>query len=152
MEKFKGNRKPGRKRQDLIGAFSKATRNFGASLPIIAGVILMLGLFRAFVPNRFLSAVFTGELLRDTLTGAMIGSVSAGSPVNSYVIAGELIEENISLVAVTSFMVAWVTVGIIQLPAEASLLGRRFAYVRNILSYILAILISTATVHTLQML
>ncbi|MGV7222740.1 MAG: hypothetical protein ACQ9MH_14585 [Nitrospinales bacterium] len=32
----------------------------------------------------------------------------------------------------TSFLVAWVTVGIIQFPPEATLLGRRFACFRNI--------------------
>jgi uncharacterized membrane protein YraQ (UPF0718 family) len=61
-----------------------------------------------------------------------------------------LLKENVSLIAITSFLVAWVTVGIIQFPAEVTLLGRRFACVRNILSYILAILISIATVSTLR--
>lgn len=53
--------------------------------------------------------------------------------------------------ASTSFIVAWMTVGVIQLPAEAAILGRRFACVRNILIYILAILVSIVTVKTLMM-
>ena len=44
----------------------------------------------------------------------------------SYLMGGKLVEENVSLMAVTSFIVAWVTVGIIQIPAEASILGQRF--------------------------
>ena len=113
------------------------------------GVILVLGLFRAFVSRQVLSAIFTGELLRDTVIGALIGSIFAGNPVNSYIIGGELVKENVSLIAITSFLVAWVTVGIIQFPAEATILGRRFACVRNVLGYILAILVSIATVKTL---
>jgi uncharacterized membrane protein YraQ (UPF0718 family) len=143
------NRKQNDDKKNIVSAFFKAFKSFGTSLPIILGVILVLGLFQAFVSVQMLSAVFTGELLRDTVIGALIGSIFAGNAVNSYIIGGELVKENVSLIAITSFLVAWVTVGIIQFPAEATLLGRRFACVRNILGYILAILVSIATVKTL---
>ncbi|RZB37558.1 MAG: hypothetical protein SRB2_01102 [Desulfobacteraceae bacterium Eth-SRB2] len=143
------NRKQNDDKKNIVSPFFKAFKSFGTSLPIILGVILVLGLFRAFVSVQMLSSVFTGELLRDTVIGALIGSIFAGNAVNSYIIGGELVRENISLIAITSFLVAWVTVGIIQFPAEATLLGRRFACVRNILGYILAILVSIATVKTL---
>jgi uncharacterized membrane protein YraQ (UPF0718 family) len=143
------NKKQNDDKKNIVSAFFKAFKSFGTSLPIILGVILVLGLFQAFVSVQMLSAVFTGELLRDTVIGALIGSIFAGNAVNSYIIGGELVKENVSLIAITSFLVAWVTVGIIQFPAEATLLGRRFACVRNILGYILAILVSIATVKTL---
>ena len=143
------NRKQSDEKKDIVSTLFKAFKSFGTSLPIILGVILVLGLFRTFVSKQMLSAVFTGEFLRDTIVGALIGSISAGNPVNSYIIGGELVKENVSLIAITSFLVAWVTVGIIQFPAEATILGRRFACVRNILGYILAILVSIATVKTL---
>jgi uncharacterized membrane protein YraQ (UPF0718 family) len=143
------NRNQNDDKKNIVSAFFKAFKSFGTSLPIILGVILVLGLCRAFVSVQMLSAVFTGELLRDTVIGALIGSIFAGNALNSYIIGGELVRENISLIAITSFLVAWVTVGIIQFPAEATLLGRRFACVRNILGYILAILVSIATVKTL---
>jgi len=143
------NRKQSDEKKDIVSTLFKAFKSFGTSLPIILGVILVLGLFRTFVSKQMLSAVFTGEFLRDTIIGALIGSISAGNPVNSYIIGGELVKENVSLIAITSFLVAWVTVGIIQFPAEATILGIRFACVRNILGYILAILVSIATVKTL---
>ena len=143
------NRKQSDEKKDIVYALFKAFKSFGTSLPIILGVILVLGLFRTFVSKQMLSAVFAGEFLRDTIIGALIGSISAGNPVNSYIIGGELVKENVSLIAITSFLVAWVTVGIIKFPAEATILGIRFACVRNILGYILAILVSIATVKTL---
>jgi uncharacterized membrane protein YraQ (UPF0718 family) len=145
----KRKQKDGKK--GIASAFRKASKSFATSLPIMLSVILVVGLFRTFVSNRMLSAVFSGEVLRDTVIGALIGSISAGNPVNSYIIGGELVKENVSLIAITSFLVAWVTVGIVQFPAEATILGRRFACVRNILGYILAILVSIATVNTLGM-
>ena len=144
------NRKQNDGKKNIVSAFFKAFKSFGTSLPVMLSVILVLGLFRAFVSRQVLSAIFTGELLRDTVIGALIGSISAGNPVNSYIIGGELVKENVSLMAITSFLVAWVTVGIIQFPAEATILGRRFACTRNALGFIFSILISIATVKTLM--
>jgi len=59
-------------------------------------------------------------------------------------------KEGVSLFTVTAFIAAWVTVGVIQLPIEASILGKRFALTRNVLSYIFAILVTIATVITLR--
>lgn len=114
------NKKQNNAKGDIVHSFYKAFKNFGKSFPMLLGVILILGLFRTFVTTRMLSAVFTGELLRDTVIASLMGSISVGNPVTSYLIGGELVEENVSLIAVTSFIVAWVTVGIIQLSAEAA--------------------------------
>jgi len=144
------NKKQNNAKGDIVPSFYKAFKNFGAAFPTLLGVILLLGLFRAFVSKQMVSALFTGELLKDTLIGSLIGSISGGNAVTSYLIGGELVEENVSLIAVTSFIVAWVTVGIIQIPAEASTLGRRFAYTRNAMGFVFSILISIATVRTLM--
>jgi hypothetical protein len=53
---------------------------------------------------------------------------------------------------VTALIISWVTVGSIQLPAEALMLGKRFAIYRNLLSFVFAIVISVLTVTTLKML
>lgn len=46
------------------------------------------------------------------------------------------------MLAVTALIVSWVTVGVVQLPAEALLLGRRFAIYRNLMCFLFAIMIS----------
>jgi len=82
----------------------------------------------------------------DTFWGACFGSILAGNPINSYVIAGELLKYGISLFAITALIVTWVTVGLVQLPAEIAALGKKFALVRNALCFILAIPIAILTV------
>jgi uncharacterized membrane protein YraQ (UPF0718 family) len=138
------------KQKNILISLLNALKNFGSTLPLLLGVILLLGLFRTFISKQMIQYVFTGELLRDTLNGAVIGSISAGNPITSYIIGGELLKEGVSLFAVTAFIVTWVTVGIVQFPAEAAILGKRFALARNVLSFILAILVSVATVMTLM--
>jgi len=136
--------------KSLSTTLVKVLRSFGSSVPILLSVILLFGLFRTFVSKQLISSIFTGDLFKDTLLGSIIGSISAGNPINSYVISGELLKDQVSLFAVTAFIVAWVTVGFVQLPAEASILGKRFAVVRNGSSFILAILVAIATVVTLM--
>lgn len=131
-------------------SFAKAAKSLGIMLPVLLGVVLLLGLFRVFVSRQWISSVFTGDPLGDTVTAGAIGSISAGNPITSYMIGGELLKDGVSLLAVTSFIVTWVTVGIVQFPAEASTLGGRFAITRNVLGFILAILVSIATVTTLS--
>jgi uncharacterized membrane protein YraQ (UPF0718 family) len=145
-----GRRGKDKKRKTIVSSFRKAAKGFSGALPILLGVVLLLGLFRAFVSKQWISSVFTGHLLKDTVTAGAIGSISAGNPITSYIIGGELLKDGVSLLAVTSFIVTWVTVGIVQLPAEATILGRRFAITRNILSFVLAILVSIATVTTVS--
>lgn len=138
------------KKENIIYSFYKAIKSFVTTLPILFGVILLIGLFKTYVSSEAISSVFTGELFKDTFIGSAVGSISAGNPITSYIIGGELLKEGVSLFAVTAFITAWVTVGLIQLPAEASLLGKRFALSRNILSFIFSILVAIATVLTLQ--
>ena len=138
--------------QTIAASFYKAIKSFGATLPILIGVILLIGLFKVYIPSKLISSIFTGEIFRDTFFGSMVGSISAGNPITSYIVGGELLKEGVSLFAVTAFIIAWVTVGLIQLPAEASILGKRFALMRNVLSFLLSILVAIATVLTLKVL
>ncbi len=134
----------------LSRAVKKALRSFAMTLPVLLGVILLLGLFKTYVTAAHIAAVFTGVGWRDVPLGAAIGSVSAGNPITSYIIGGELLDSGVSLFAVTAFIAAWVTVGIVQLPAEMSTLGRRFALLRTGLSFLFALLVSAVTVMAMQ--
>jgi len=52
--------------------------------------------------------------------------------------------------AVTAFLVAWVTVGLVQLPAEVMMLGKKFAIIRNITAFIFAIIVAIITIVILD--
>lgn len=110
-----------------------------------------MGLFNAFVSADFLTSIFPGNLALDTLWGACLGSIFAGNPINSYVIGGELLRHGVSLFAVTTLIITWVTVGLVQLPAEITALGRRFALLRNIICFILSMPIAILTMVILDL-
>jgi uncharacterized membrane protein YraQ (UPF0718 family) len=148
----KSQRLEEKKQKNFGASLYKSFKSFGASVPVLIGVVLLLGLFRVNVTPRLISSVFRGDFFGDVIIGSVFGSLSAGNAITSYIIGAELLKEGVSLFAVTAFLVAWVTVGIIQLPAEAAILGKKFALKRNLISFILAILVSIATVTVLMML
>jgi uncharacterized membrane protein YraQ (UPF0718 family) len=133
-------------------SFVRALRTFGGALPVILGVLLLTSLLMALVPAGSLERLFgAGEGL-DVLLGTLLGSLAAAHPLAGYVLGGELLASGVSLVAVTALLVSWVTVGVVQLPAEALLLGRRFALVRNALCLVFAVAIAYLTVGVLRFL
>ena len=133
-------------RKSLKKAILMSGKSFYRALPILIGIILLIGLFNSFVPKELLARLFQGLPLIDSFIGAFIGSILAGNPITSYILGGELLAQGISLMAVTAFLVSWVTVGIVQLPAEAMLLGKRFAITRNIISFLFSIIAAILTV------
>jgi hypothetical protein len=132
-------------------AFFQTGRAFRKSLPILGGVLMLIALADTLIPKQAYRMIFTGNRVLDPLVGAAVGSISAGNPITSYVIGGELRQQGVSMLAITAFLLAWVTVGMIQLPAEALMLGRRFAVVRNAVSFCTSIVIAILTVLTLGM-
>jgi len=124
--------------------------SFKMSFPVLIGVLLLISLITSTLPKKYLHLLITGNEILDPILGAVIGSVAAGNPLTSYIIGGELLKQGVSLLAVTAFIVAWVTVGMVQLPAESLLLGKKFAIVRNSVSFILAIIIAVLTSITVS--
>jgi len=120
---------------------NKTWNAFRFVIPIIISVLLIVAFVQAIVPVESYKKIFSGNIFLDPLIAAVFGSVSLGNPIVSYVISDGLLNNGVGIVAVTAFIVSWVTVGIIQLPAESFFLGKRFAIIRNLTSFIGAIVI-----------
>ena len=110
---------------------------------------MLLALVGSVVSKNVYGKLFTGDHLIDPLIGTVVGSLAGGNPLTSYIIGGELKIQGVSMLAITAFIVSWVTVGVIQLPAEALMLGRRFALIRNAISFLMSMGIAVLTMLTL---
>lgn len=128
----------------------KSALSFFAMAPLLLGVIGLVGLFQVLVTPKMLASLFQGNPLTDTLIGTLTGAAAAGNPVVSYLLGGELLAQGISLYAVSAFILSWVTLGFIQLPAEIEVFGGRFTLYRNILAFVFTMLIAVLTTLTLQ--
>ena len=121
-------------------------------LPILIGMLLLTSLAVTHFPKQIASGLFGNGAFLDTLLGAAIGSVAAAHPLASYLLGGELLRGGVGLAAVSALMVTWVTVGVVQLPAEAMMLGSRFALTRNLINFLAALAVAFLTVGTLGLL
>ena len=121
-------------------------RQLFGMLPVLSGVVLLVGLFREFLPRNLLLSIFSGRAVADAFFGSCFGGIMAGNPVNSYVIGDMLMGLGVGLSAVTALMLSWVNVGLVQLPAEMAALGPKFALLRHTAAFFLSVPIAVAIV------
>ena len=143
---------PAASRPSFRKSLQKSSLAIGAMTPLLFGVIGLVGLFKVLVTPKMLASLFRGNPVADTLIGTLTGAVAAGNPIVSYLIGGELLGRGISLYAVCAFILSWVTLGFIQLPAEVEVFGGHFTLYRNILAFVFTMLIAVLTTFTLQVL
>ncbi len=141
--------KQGNEKKTFQKSLKQAVLSFTSMMPMILSIVGLMGLFQAMVSRELLASLFTGDPVKDTLIGTVAGGIAVGQALVSYILGGELLEQGISIYAVTAFILAWVTLGIVQLPLEAEVLGLRFTIYRNILAFISTILVSIGTVWTI---
>lgn len=131
-------------------AIKKALMNFVSMTPMLLGVIGLVGIMQTYITPDLLSSLFGYNLIADIGTGTAMGAISAGNPAVSYIIAEELLKQGITLYAMSAFILAWVTLGIVQLPAEVSIFGLRFTVYKNILTLLSTMFVAYLTVITLE--
>ncbi len=129
-------------------AFIGSFKNFISTLPMIVSITGLIGLFQVYITPSMLSNLFGLNNITDTFVGTLTGAISSGNGAISYVIAQGLQNQGVSVYALSSFVLAWVTLGFIQIPAESTMFGVRFTFIRNILALLSTIFISYLTVIT----
>ena len=119
--------------------FFKTINGFKELIPMLFWIIVIIamlkqaGIFENL--NKYVNNDFIWVLLSD-----IFGSISVWSAINSYIIAHNFGDINKYMLVISSFLIAWVTVWIIQIPAESYFFWKKFAILRNILAFLFAIL------------
>lgn len=124
----------------LKQSFTQTLEWLKQNIPLILGVLFLVSMIQntKFVNilkslwNDFFSVVFAD----------FIGSIMAWNPINSYIIAWEFWDVDSKILVITVFLISWITVGFLQIPAESFFLWKKFALVRNIFAFCFAILIA----------
>jgi uncharacterized membrane protein YraQ (UPF0718 family) len=138
----------------LVYAFSKdrakakqsllaAGKSFVRLLPTVLLIIVIIGLFLAFVPPERV-ARFIGEQagLAGILVISAVGAVLHIPALTSFPLAASLLQRGASIAAVAAFITTLTMVGMVTLPLEIKELGQKMALLRNGFSFLMAILIA----------
>ena len=139
-----------KEKNNIKEAFNKSLKGFLSMLPMLLAILLLLGIFDVYITKDIMLSFFISNNYVDTITGTLLGGVLTGNPMISYILGGELTDAGVSLYAVTAFILSWVTIGLVQLPAEVEIFGLRFTFYRTLFTFITTILVSLCTVSTVN--
>lgn len=120
-----------------------ALMSFLKMIPLLLVIIMIIGLTFGFLPPEKISSIlgvqsgFFGVLL----TG-MIGAILHIPAILAFPLSASILENGASITIVATFILTLTMVGVVTLPLEIKELGKRFALLRNIFSFIIAIIIA----------
>ena len=139
-----------KKHKVFFSEFKNAALNLYYVFPMILGVLGLSAILLTFITPVEIKTVFTGNPITDTIYGTFTGAIMMGNAMLSYILGGELLKMDVSLYAVTAFLLAWVSLGFVQLPMEISFFGKRFVLIRNLLAVSFTLIISILIVMTYE--
>jgi len=120
-----------------------AIKSFVRILPTVFIIIVIIGLLMAFVPPDQISR-FIGEQagFGGLLAIAALGAVLHIPALISFPLAASLLQSGAAVASVAAFITTLTMIGVVTLPLEIKELGKKFAFLRNGLSFIIAIIIA----------
>lgn len=128
-----------------FGAMKKSKQMMGNMLGEIIGIIFIIGIVLTLIPPESIKSVLGSDnLVFATLVAALAGSVTLIPAFVAFPLVGSFVDVGASIVPSVAFLTTLTMVGIVTYPLEKKEFGRRFALMRNGLSFLAALLIAGA--------
>jgi uncharacterized membrane protein YraQ (UPF0718 family) len=126
-----------------VKSLKMALKSFIKMLPMVFILIIVIGLLLGFVPPDQISR-FVGEQsgAGGVLLIGMMGAIMHIPSLLSFPLAASILENGASITAVAAFITTLTMIGMITLPLEIKILGKKMALLRNGISFVIAILIA----------
>ena len=120
-----------------------ALKSFIKMLPMIFIIIIAIGLLLGFIPPDQISR-FVGDQsgLGGVILIGVVGALMHIPALLSFPLASSILENGASVTAVAAFITTLTMIGMITLPLEIKMLGKKIALLRNGISFVIAILIA----------
>ena len=111
-------------------------------LPVLFMIFILMGIIEAFVSKEtIVQWLGSGGSVLSIVIGELVGCVALIQPAAIFPFAGFLHKNGANYGAVFGFVMTGILIGIATLPLEVKLFGKRFTIVRNILTFIIVLLI-----------
>src|SRR6056297_999993 len=99
----------------------------------ILGILALIGLFLAFIPENMIKSVLGGSSVRlRTVYGAINGTITIIPAFIAFPLSASLVKSGAHLIAISAFITTLTMVGFATMPIEIEHFGRRFTYIRNL--------------------
>lgn len=132
-----------RDRRSTSEALRHALRSARSLAPSLLSVLMVIGLLLGFVSEEAIVRVLgEGSGILGVATAAVLGSLLHIPSLVAFPLAASLERAGASTVSIAMFISTLTMVGIVTLPLELRVVGRRFTVLRNALSLVCAVLIA----------
>lgn len=111
----------------------------------IIGILLLIGLILTFIPPEVIkSTLGESNTFISTIVSALVGSITLIPAFVAFPLVGSLVDAGASIIPAVAFLTTLTMVGLVTFPLEKREFGLKFAIIRNIFSFVFAILIALA--------
>ena len=127
-------------RQKTKKALIKAWNSFKNTLPLLLGVILLIGLMLSILDTKLISRIIgekSGAL--GVLLASVVGSITLIPGFIAFPTAALLLAGGAGYIQIAAFVQTLMMVGIVTLPMEIKYFNRKVAILRNVISLVLSI-------------
>ena len=122
-------------------AFNKAVQSLKIASFGLFGMILVIGLILAIVPQENLVRLFSIEGACGFVLASVVGSLLTIPGPIAFPLAGAFLKLGANPATLASFISTLTMVGIISAPLEISYFGKRFVVMRQAFSFVASIII-----------
>lgn len=120
-----------------------ALKTFLRTFPIIIIIIIFIGFLLGFLPPDIISKVVGEQAgFLGILVTAILGSVLFVPALISFPLAASLLKGGASITSVAAFITTLTMVGVVTLPLEIKEMGKKLTILRNVFSFVIAIIIA----------
>ena len=120
-----------------------ALKTFFKTLPIIIIIIIFIGFLLGFLPPVIISKVVGEQAgFLGILVTAILGSVLFVPALISFPLAASLLNGGASIMSVAAFITTLTMVGVVTLPLEIKEMGKKITILRNVFSFVFAVIIA----------
>ena len=120
-----------------------AMMSFIKMLPMLIIIVIIIGLTLGFLSPETIANIIgnqTGVL--GIFFAGLFGAVMYIPAILAFPLSASLLEKGASITVITTFIITLTMVGMITLPLEIKELGKKVAILRNVFSFIIAIIIA----------
>lgn len=120
----------------------KGAKSFFKLMPILLPLFLFIGILLAIVTPEFIASILGPESgIIGYILALVIGSITFMPPFVAYPLGLELLNNGAAYPQVAGFLVALMSVGLVYFSAETRLFSKKSAIIRNLVSFIGAIIV-----------
>ena len=130
-------------KRKAIQSLKVAGKTFIKILPMVFIILIAIGLLLGFVSSDQISR-FVGEQSGaiGVLLVGIVGAIMHIPALLSFPLAASILESGASITAVAAFITTLTMIGMITLPLEIKILGKKMALLRNGISFVISIAIA----------